>query len=70
MENRQTIINDYITSQHMHHNPSTAMAQRAEMLRGLPTRDPAMALNYTAGPRSMHRMSFSFVSTEALILDI
>ncbi|XP_077149356.1 nuclear receptor corepressor 2 isoform X7 [Ranitomeya variabilis] len=49
MENRQTIINDYITSQHMHHNPSTAMAQRAEMLRGLQPRDPALALNYTAG---------------------
>ncbi|XP_068100049.1 nuclear receptor corepressor 2 isoform X4 [Hyperolius riggenbachi] len=50
MENRQTIINDYITSQHMHHNPTTAMAQRAEMLRGLQPRDPALAaLNYTAG---------------------
>ncbi|KAM5192059.1 nuclear receptor corepressor 2 isoform 10-T10 [Mantella aurantiaca] len=57
MENRQTIINDYITSQHMHHNPSTAMAQRAEMLRGLPTRDPAMALNYTAGPRRIIDLS-------------
>ncbi|XP_063820655.1 nuclear receptor corepressor 2 isoform X8 [Pseudophryne corroboree] len=49
MENRQTIINDYITSQHMHHNPTTAMAQRADMLRGLQPRDPTMALNYTAG---------------------
>lgn len=67
MENRQTIINDYITSQHMHHNPSTAMAQRADMLRGLPTRDPAMALNYTAGPRSMHTMPFSFVSISVLL---
>ncbi|XP_072271876.1 nuclear receptor corepressor 2 isoform X5 [Pyxicephalus adspersus] len=57
MENRQTIINDYITSQHMHHNPTTAMAQRAEMLRGMPTRDPAMALNYTAGPRRIIELS-------------
>ncbi|XP_073442235.1 nuclear receptor corepressor 2 isoform X14 [Dendrobates tinctorius] len=57
MENRQTIINDYITSQHMHHNPSTAMAQRAEMLRGLQTRDPALALNYTAGPRRIIDLS-------------
>ncbi|XP_075689751.1 nuclear receptor corepressor 2 isoform X4 [Rhinoderma darwinii] len=57
MENRQTIINDYITSQHMHHNPSTAMAQRAEMLRGLQPRDPTMALNYTAGPRRIIDLS-------------
>ncbi|XP_015422704.1 PREDICTED: nuclear receptor corepressor 2 [Myotis davidii] len=27
LENRQTIINDYITSQQMHHNAATAMAQ-------------------------------------------
>ncbi|KAM9329222.1 nuclear receptor corepressor 2 [Gastrophryne carolinensis] len=57
MENRQTIINDYITSQHMHHNPTTAMAQRAEMLRGLQPRDPALALNYTAGPRRIIDLS-------------
>ncbi|XP_053327902.1 nuclear receptor corepressor 2 isoform X3 [Spea bombifrons] len=49
MENRQTIINDYITSQHMHHNAAaaTAMAQRADMLRGLQQRDSPLALNYT-----------------------
>ncbi|XP_075033130.1 nuclear receptor corepressor 2 isoform X5 [Mixophyes fleayi] len=57
MENRQTIINDYITSQHMHHNPTTAMAQRADMLRGLQSRDPTMALNYTAGPRRIIDLS-------------
>uniref|UniRef100_K7F5K1 Nuclear receptor corepressor 2 n=1 Tax=Pelodiscus sinensis TaxID=13735 RepID=K7F5K1_PELSI len=50
MENRQTNINDYITSQQMHQNAAaTAMAQRADMLRGLSPRDPSLALNYAAG---------------------
>ncbi|KAM7144644.1 nuclear receptor corepressor 2 isoform 2-T2 [Macrochelys suwanniensis] len=50
MENRQTIINDYITSQQMHQNAAaTAMAQRADMLRGLSPREPSLALNYAAG---------------------
>ncbi|KAJ7309744.1 hypothetical protein JRQ81_007808 [Phrynocephalus forsythii] len=51
MENRQTIINDYITSQQMHHNAAaaTAMAQRADLLRGLSPREPSLALNYAAG---------------------
>ncbi|KAM8962053.1 nuclear receptor corepressor 2 isoform 2-T2 [Pelodytes ibericus] len=57
MENRQTIINDYITSQHMHHNAATAMAQRADMLRGLQQRDSPLALNYTAGPRRIIDLS-------------
>ncbi|KAM4707636.1 nuclear receptor corepressor 2 isoform 2-T2 [Discoglossus pictus] len=57
MENRQTIINDYITSQHMHHNAATAMAQRADMLRGLQPRESALALNYTAGPRRIIDLS-------------
>ncbi|XP_053135132.1 nuclear receptor corepressor 2 isoform X9 [Hemicordylus capensis] len=50
MENRQTIINDYITSQQMHHNAAaaTAMAQRADLLRGLSPREPSLALNYAA----------------------
>lgn len=54
MENRQTIINDYITSQQMHHNAAaaTAMAQRADMLRGLSPREPSLALNYAAGAAS------------------
>uniref|UniRef100_A0A670KEA2 Nuclear receptor corepressor 2 n=1 Tax=Podarcis muralis TaxID=64176 RepID=A0A670KEA2_PODMU len=53
MENRQTIINDYITSQQMHHNAAaaTAMAQRADLLRGLSPREPSLALNYAAGPK-------------------
>lgn len=51
LENRQTIINDYITSQQMHHNAATAMAQRADMLRGLSPRESSLALNYAAGPR-------------------
>uniref|UniRef100_A0A8D2LCY1 Nuclear receptor corepressor 2 n=1 Tax=Varanus komodoensis TaxID=61221 RepID=A0A8D2LCY1_VARKO len=51
MENRQTIINDYITSQQMHHNAATAsaMAQRADLLHGLSPREPSLALNYAAG---------------------
>lgn len=54
MENRQTIINDYITSQQMHHNAAaTAMAQRADMLRGLSPREPSLALSYPAGPINM-----------------
>ncbi|KAJ6656603.1 hypothetical protein lerEdw1_003490 [Lerista edwardsae] len=48
MENRQTIINDYITSQQMHHNATAAMAQRADLLRGLSPREPSLALNYAA----------------------
>ncbi|KAG8456018.1 hypothetical protein GDO86_001996 [Hymenochirus boettgeri] len=57
MENRQTIINDYITSQHMHHSTANSMVQRADMLRGLQPRDPALALNYTAGPRRIIDLS-------------
>uniref|UniRef100_H3B377 Nuclear receptor corepressor 2 n=1 Tax=Latimeria chalumnae TaxID=7897 RepID=H3B377_LATCH len=53
MENKQTIINDYITSQQMHH----AMAQRADMLRGLSPREQALALNYAAGPRGIIDLS-------------
>uniref|UniRef100_A0A8C0GPD2 Nuclear receptor corepressor 2 n=1 Tax=Chelonoidis abingdonii TaxID=106734 RepID=A0A8C0GPD2_CHEAB len=58
MENRQTIINDYITSQQMHQNAAaTAMAQRADMLRGLSPREPSLALNYAAGPRRIIDLS-------------
>lgn len=55
LENRQTIINDYITSQQMHHNAATAMAQRADILRGLSPRESSLALNYATGPRGGYR---------------
>ncbi|XP_057602316.1 nuclear receptor corepressor 2 isoform X15 [Hippopotamus amphibius kiboko] len=57
LENRQTIINDYITSQQMHHNAATAMAQRADMLRGLSPRESSLALNYATGPRGIIDLS-------------
>ncbi|KAK2102882.1 nuclear receptor corepressor 2 [Saguinus oedipus] len=57
LENRQTIINDYITSQQMHHSAATAMAQRADMLRGLSPRESSLALNYAAGPRGIIDLS-------------
>lgn len=64
MENRQTIINDYITSQQMHHNAAaTAMAQRADMLRGLSPREPSLALNYAAGPCESSREGRGWVPT-------
>lgn len=57
LENRQTIINDYITSQQMHHNAATAMAQRADILRGLSPRESSLALNYATGPRGIIDLS-------------
>ncbi|KAM5311382.1 nuclear receptor corepressor 2 isoform 7-T9 [Glossophaga mutica] len=57
LENRQTIINDYITSQQMHHNAASAMAQRADMLRGLSPRESSLALSYAAGPRGIIDLS-------------
>uniref|UniRef100_A0A8C9CBD4 Nuclear receptor corepressor 2 n=1 Tax=Phocoena sinus TaxID=42100 RepID=A0A8C9CBD4_PHOSS len=57
LENRQTIINDYITSQQMHHNAAAAMAQRADVLRGLAPRESSLALNYAAGPRGIIDLS-------------
>uniref|UniRef100_A0A3B3U7X8 Nuclear receptor corepressor 2 n=1 Tax=Poecilia latipinna TaxID=48699 RepID=A0A3B3U7X8_9TELE len=52
LENRQTLINDYITSQQMHQWPAAAaMAaqQRSDLLRGLAPRDQALPLSYSAG---------------------
>uniref|UniRef100_W5MFZ2 Nuclear receptor corepressor 2 n=1 Tax=Lepisosteus oculatus TaxID=7918 RepID=W5MFZ2_LEPOC len=56
LENRQTILNDYITSQQMHH-AAAAMAQRADLLRGLSPREQALALSYSAAPRGIIDLS-------------
>lgn len=51
LENRQTLINDYITSQQMHQWPAAAAmaAQRSDLLRGLAPRDQTLPLSYSAG---------------------
>uniref|UniRef100_A0A3Q0SM03 Nuclear receptor corepressor 2 n=1 Tax=Amphilophus citrinellus TaxID=61819 RepID=A0A3Q0SM03_AMPCI len=53
LENRQTLLNDYITSQQMHQWPAAAAmaAQRSDMLRGLAPRDQPLPLPYSAAPR-------------------
>lgn len=55
LENRQTLFNDYITSQQMHQWPPAAAAamaaQRSELLRGLTPRDQPLPLPYSAAPR-------------------
>uniref|UniRef100_A0A673Z3J2 Nuclear receptor corepressor 2 n=1 Tax=Salmo trutta TaxID=8032 RepID=A0A673Z3J2_SALTR len=50
LENRQTLLNDYITSQQMHQWPAAAAmaAQRSDLLRGLSPRDQPLQL--LAGP--------------------
>lgn len=50
LENRQTLLNDYITSQQMHQWPAMA-AQRSDLLRGLTPRDQPLPLPYSAAPR-------------------
>ncbi|XP_042193652.1 nuclear receptor corepressor 2 isoform X2 [Callorhinchus milii] len=57
MENRQTLLNDYITSQQMHQAAAAAVAQRVELLRGLSPRDQALALSYSANPRGIIDLS-------------
>uniref|UniRef100_UPI00398F28D1 nuclear receptor corepressor 2-like n=1 Tax=Pristiophorus japonicus TaxID=55135 RepID=UPI00398F28D1 len=57
METRQTILNDYITSQHMHHAATAAMAHRAEMIRGLSPREQALSLGYSTSPRGIIDLS-------------
>lgn len=53
LENRQTLLNDYITSQQMHQWPAAAAmaAQRSDLLRGLTPRDQPLQLPYSAAPR-------------------
>lgn len=53
LENRQTLLNDYITSQQMHQWPAAAAmaAQRSDLLRGLSPRDQPLQMPYSAAPR-------------------
>uniref|UniRef100_A0A3B3CAN1 Nuclear receptor corepressor 2 n=1 Tax=Oryzias melastigma TaxID=30732 RepID=A0A3B3CAN1_ORYME len=48
LENRQTLFNDFITSQQMHSWPA---AQRSDLLRGIPPRDQPLPLPFSAAPR-------------------
>uniref|UniRef100_A0AAQ5XIW4 Nuclear receptor corepressor 2 n=1 Tax=Amphiprion ocellaris TaxID=80972 RepID=A0AAQ5XIW4_AMPOC len=59
LENRQTLFNDYITSQQMHQWPAAAAmaAQRSDLLRGLPSRDQPLPLPYSAAPRGIIDLS-------------
>ncbi|XP_054630962.1 nuclear receptor corepressor 2 isoform X2 [Dunckerocampus dactyliophorus] len=59
LENRQTLLNDYITSQQMHQWPAAAAmaAQRSDMLRGLTPRDQPLPLPYSAAPRGIIDLS-------------
>lgn len=50
LENRQTLFNDYITSQQMHQWPAAMAAQRSDLLRGLTPRDQ-LPLPYSTPPR-------------------
>lgn len=53
LENRQTLLNDYITSQQMHQWPAAAAmaAQRSDLLRGLAPREQPLPLPYSTAPR-------------------
>uniref|UniRef100_A0A4W6FKH8 Nuclear receptor corepressor 2 n=1 Tax=Lates calcarifer TaxID=8187 RepID=A0A4W6FKH8_LATCA len=59
LENRQTLLNDYITSQQMHQWPAAAAmaAQRSDLLRGLAPRDQPLPLPYSASPRGIIDLS-------------
>lgn len=66
LENRQTLLNDYITSQQMHQWPAAAAmaAQRSDLLRGLAPRDQPLPLSYSAAPRgkaNRHSLLLIFV---------
>uniref|UniRef100_A0A3Q3L0W1 Nuclear receptor corepressor 2 n=1 Tax=Mastacembelus armatus TaxID=205130 RepID=A0A3Q3L0W1_9TELE len=59
LENRQTLLNDYITSQQMHQWPAAAAmtAPRSDLLRGLTPRDQPLPLPYSAAPRGIIDLS-------------
>uniref|UniRef100_A0A674PDY8 Nuclear receptor corepressor 2 n=1 Tax=Takifugu rubripes TaxID=31033 RepID=A0A674PDY8_TAKRU len=59
LENRQTLLNDYITSQQMHQWPAAAAmaAQRSDLLRGLTPRDQPLQLPYSTAPRGIIDLS-------------
>uniref|UniRef100_A0A8C4NZR8 Nuclear receptor corepressor 2 n=1 Tax=Dicentrarchus labrax TaxID=13489 RepID=A0A8C4NZR8_DICLA len=59
LENRQTLLNDYITSQQMHQWPAAAAmaAQRSDLLRGLAPRDQPLPLQYSPAPRGIIDLS-------------
>ncbi|KAG9354845.1 hypothetical protein JZ751_001558, partial [Albula glossodonta] len=59
LENRQTLLNDYITSQQMHQWPAAAAmaAQRSDLLRGLSPREQPITLPYSATPRGIIDLS-------------
>uniref|UniRef100_A0A674CPY3 Nuclear receptor corepressor 2 n=1 Tax=Salmo trutta TaxID=8032 RepID=A0A674CPY3_SALTR len=59
LENRQTLLNDYITSQQMHQWPAAAAmaAQRSDLLRGLSPRDQPLQMPYSAAPRGIIDLS-------------
>ncbi|XP_024131087.1 nuclear receptor corepressor 2 isoform X2 [Oryzias melastigma] len=54
LENRQTLFNDFITSQQMHSWPA---AQRSDLLRGIPPRDQPLPLPFSAAPRGIIDLS-------------
>ncbi|KAF7199803.1 nuclear receptor corepressor 2 isoform X3 [Nothobranchius furzeri] len=59
LENRQTLFNDYITSQQMHQWPAAAAmaAQRSDLLRGLTPRDQTLPLSYSVASRGIIDLS-------------
>lgn len=62
LENRQTLLNDYITSQQMHQWPAAAAmaAQRSDLLRGLAPREQPLPLSYSTAPRGTFLRPFVF----------
>ena len=65
LENRQTLLNDYITSQQMHQWPPAAAmaAQRSDILRGLNPRDQALSMTYSAPRGKANRLHPTVLDT-------